>query len=103
MCVRARIRVENLGYERANVGCVKTITQIYLQKVVSCINLQLPIVLLKKNYYFRHVSSCNVHACISIFSKFELVDQSKSSIYIFANNRKLHKFATTNSNFEKID
>ena len=22
---------------------------------------------------------------------------------IFANNRKLHKFATTNSNFEKID
>ena len=24
-------------------------------------------------------------------------------INIFANNRKLHKFATTNSNFEKID
>ena len=37
-------------------------------------------------------------------SKIGLVDQSKNvHITLFANNRKLHKFATTYNNFQKID
>ena len=32
----------------------KVFTQIYLQKIVSCINLQLPIIILKKIDCFRH-------------------------------------------------
>ena len=39
----------------------KPCAQIYLQIIASCINLQLPIVILKKNDYFKHVSSYNVH------------------------------------------
>ena len=35
--------------------------QIYLQIIASCINLQLPIVILEINDYFRHASSFNVH------------------------------------------
>ena len=41
---------------------------------------------------------------IIFFSKLELVDQSKTGhTNLFAKNGKLHKFATTNSNFEKIN
>ena len=39
----------------------KTVHTIYLQKIASCINLQLPIVILKKKRLFRHASSYNVH------------------------------------------
>ena len=61
--------------------------------------------------YFRHESSDNVRTCISIYSQIVLVDQSKPCTQIargihtniFAKNRKLHKFATTNSNFAKIN
>ena len=61
--------------------------------------------------YFRHESSDNVRTCISIYSQIGLVDQSKPCTQIargihtniFAKNRKLHKFATTNSNFAKIN
>ena len=34
----------------------KTVHTIYLQKIASCINLQLPIVILKKKNFFRHAS-----------------------------------------------
>ena len=36
-------------------------TQLYLQKITSCTNLQLPIVNFEKINYFRHASSYNVH------------------------------------------
>ena len=68
--------------------------------MANCINLQLPIVLLKKLiiYGIIHRSTC-----ILMFSKFGLVDHSKPCMHttISANNRQLHKFATTNSNLEK--
>ena len=68
--------------------------------MASCINLQLPIVILKKIDYFRHVSSYTTY--ISIFSKIGLVYPSKTVLTsIFAKIRKLNTFATTNSNFEK--
>ena len=38
---------------------------------------------------------------ISIFSKIGLIDPSNRAHKIFVKNCKLHKFATTNSNFEK--
>ena len=41
---------------------------------------------------------------ISIFSKLGLVHQSKPCILVYLQkNGKLHKFATTNSNFEEIN
>ena len=41
--------------------------------------------------------------CISIFSKMGLVDRSVKTVHtnLFANNGKLHKFATNNSNLKK--
>ena len=39
----------------------KPCTQIYLHNIAICINLQLPIVILKKKNSFRHASSQNVH------------------------------------------
>ena len=45
-----------------------------------------------------------VSRCISIFSKMGLVDQSKPCAQIYSpKNCKLHKFATTNGKFEKIE
>ena len=43
------------------------------------------------------------YTCISIFSKIGLVRRSleNRAHNLFAKNRKLYKFATTNSNFEK--
>ena len=64
------------------------------------VNLQLPIVISKKNNYL------DMHYCITyMFINFQqtLVSRSVQTVHtnIFANNRNLHKFATTNSNFEK--
>ena len=45
-----------------------------------------------------------VTTCILIFNQISLVDQSKQCTHIYwQKNRKLHKFATTNSNFAKFD
>ena len=42
--------------------------------------------------------------CISIFSKIWSVDQSKPCTQIYLQKyRKLHKFATTNNKYEKIN
>ena len=59
----------------------KPCTQIYLQEIASCINLQLPIVILKKSIIsdMRHLKL----TCISIFSKLGLVDQSKPCTLIY--------------------
>ena len=50
----------------------------------------------------------DMHYCITyMYINFQqtLVSRSVQTVYtnIFANNRNLHKFATTNSNFEKND
>ena len=80
----------------------KPCTQIYLQIIATCINLQLPIVVLKKKRLFRHAASYNVHVYQFLAKSGWYVDQSKTvHTYLFSKNRKLHKFATTNSNFEK--
>ena len=68
--------------------------------MASCINLQLPIVILKKSILLK------MHRRItSMYIKFQQnrVSRSVKTVHtnLFANDRKLHKFATTNSNFEK--
>ena len=54
----------------------------FVKKNVSCINLQLPIVLLKKNVVAKK-HHCITYTCISIFSKLGLVDQSQSCTHIY--------------------
>ena len=76
----------------------KPCTQIYLHNIASCINLQLPIVIFKKSivldmhhhktYMYINVQQNRV--------KTQVITVLTS---IFAKNRKLHKFATTNCNF----
>ena len=68
---------------------------IYLQKMASCINLQLPIVILKKSILFdMH------HHKTYMYIDFpqNLVSRSIKTVHtnLFAKNRKLHKFATCN-------
>ena len=59
----------------------KPCTQNYLQKIASCINLKLPIVIFLKNRLFQ---TCVIvkRTCMSIFSKIGLVDQSKSCAFL---------------------
>ena len=56
----------------------------------------------EKKLLFRHASSYNVHVYQFLAKSGWYVDQSKTvHTNLFAKNRKLHKFATSNSNFEK--
>ena len=71
----------NLQQLRVSIDQSKLCTQIYLQIIASCINLQLPII----NFQQIRVSGSVKTVLINIF----------------ANNDKLHKFAATNNNFEK--
>ena len=50
----------------------------------------------------HHRIRLQVHICKSVFSKIRLADRSVKTVntYLFANNRKLHKFATCNSIIE---
>ena len=73
-------------------------TQIYWQKIASCINLQIPIVIKKKKKYFRQASSDNVHKYFN-FHPNRVSNQSKLCTQIYLQKQQLHKFATTNSNF----
>ena len=79
---------------------VKTCTQIFLQKFASCINLQLPIVILKKTILLdMHHHKTYMHIN---FQQNRVKTQVITVLTsIFAKNRKLHKFATTCNNFEK--
>ena len=59
-----------------------------------------------RNFLNRLFETCVIvkRTCKSIFSKLGLLDQSKTMhTNIFAKNGKLHKFATTNNNFGKIN
>ena len=77
---------------------VKTCAQIFLQKIASCIHLHQPIVFFKNQL----LKTCIIikRTCSLSFSKIGFVDQSKLCAQICLQKyRKLHKFATTNSNF----
>ena len=78
----------------------KPCTQIYLQKVASCINLQILIVILKKL-----IISDMSHREMYMHINFQQtrVSRSVKTVHtnLFAKNGMLSKFATTNSNFEK--
>ena len=93
-----------INFEQNRVGrSVKTVQkQIYLQIIAICISLQLRIVILKKI-----IVSDMHHRITYMYINFQQNRSSRSvkavHTIIFANNRKLHKFATTNSNFEKIN
>ena len=70
--------------------------------MASCINLQLPIVILSKSIILdMH------HRITSMYIKFQQNRVSRLiktvHTHIFANDRKLHEFATINNNFEKIN
>ena len=70
--------------------------------MASCIYLQLLIVILIKSILFdmhHHKTYMYIN-----FQQNLVVDQSKQCTQIYLQkNRKLHKFATTNRNFEKIN
>ena len=75
-------------------------SQVYSQKIASCTNLQLPVII-----YFKSTLSDKHHLKTYIHVNFQ---QNRVSRYfktvftnLFPKNCKLHKFATTNSNFEK--
>ena len=76
----------------------KPCTQIYLINIASCINLQLPIVILKKKILLdMH------HHKMYMYINFQQ-NQVKTQVMtvhtsLFAQNRKLHKFAATNNKF----
>ena len=63
--------VSKIGFVEQSKPC----TQIYLQKIASCLNLQPPIVF----FLNRLFETCVIvtRTCISIFSKLGLLDQSK--------------------------
>ena len=76
----------------------KPCTQIYLQKIASCIHLQLPIVILKKSIILdMHHHKTNMY----VNYQQNRVNRSVITMHtiVFDKKRKLHKFATTNSIF----
>ena len=69
--------------------------------MASCINLKLPIILLKKSILLdmhRHKTYRYIN-----FQQYR-VNRSVITLHtnVFAKNRKLHKLSTTNSNFKKL-
>ena len=80
----------------------KPCTQIYLHNFASCINLQLPKVTLKKKNSFRYMH--HHKPCMYMNIQQNQVKTQVMTVHtsLFAKNRKLHKFATNNSNFEKM-
>ena len=78
----------------------KQCIQIYLQNIANCINLQLPIVILKKALIgdMRHRKTY-------MYINFQQNWVNRSVIIVptnlIAKNCKFHKFATCNSNFKK--
>ena len=67
--------------------------------MASCINLQLPKVILKKSI----ILDMDHHKTYMYINFQQKINQNRANKSICKKNRKLHKFATTNSNFENID
>ena len=79
----------------------KPCTQIYLLKNCKLQAFATTNGNIEKINYFRHSSSYITYMYID-FQQIGLVDQSKPCTQIYMQkNRKLHKSATNNSNFEK--
>ena len=77
---------------------VKPCTQMYLHNIASCIDLQLPIVILKKSIILD-MHHHKTYMCIN-FQQNRVETQVVTVLTsLFAKNRKLHKFATTNNIF----
>ena len=73
----------------------------YLQKNASCISLQLPIII-----FFKFMISDMHHRITYMYINFQQnrISRSVKTVHttLLEKNHKLHKCATTNSNFEKI-
>ena len=77
----------------------KPCRQIYLHNIASCINLQLPIVILKKKTFLLDMHHRKTYMYINFQQnqvKTQVMTVHKS---LFAKNHKLHKFAITIDNF----
>ena len=75
---------------------VKPCTQIYLHNIASCIDLQLPIVILKKSIILD-MHHHKTYMCIN-FQQNRVETQVVTVLTsLFAKNRKLHKVAITNN------
>ena len=61
---------------------MKLVVQPRIPEMNNCANLQLPIVMFEKIYYFRHASSCNVDV-YQFSAIIGLVDQSKPYTQIY--------------------
>ena len=85
----------NFQKNQVKTQVMTTCTQIYSQKIASCISLQLLIIIFQHRLFQTCIIvKCN---CISIFSKIGLVDQSKPCTQIYLQkNCKIHKFVTCN-------
>ena len=75
----------------------KACTLIYLQKMASCINLQLPIVIFKE--LMSDIHSRKAYMYINFQQNRFSRSVKTVHINLFAKNLKLHKFATTKSDF----
>ena len=79
----------------------KPCTQMYLQIIASCINLQLPTVVLKKKLIILDMHHHITYMYLN-FQEIGLVYQSKLCTQLCLQIIvSLHKFATTNSNSPK--
>ena len=76
----------------------KPCTQIYLHNIASCINLQLPIVILKKTILLD-MHHHKTYMYISFQQNWVKTQVITVLTSIFVKNRKLHKFATTSNTF----
>ena len=76
----------NFQQNRANRSVITVHTNVFVKKIASCMNLQLPIKILKNRLF----QTCIIvkRTCISIFSQIGLVDQSKPCTQVY-----LQKFA----------
>ena len=84
-----------------NRSVITVHTNIFAKKIASCINLQLPIVILEKSIL---LDMLHHKTCRYINFQQNRVNRSVITVHtnVFTRNRKLHKFATTNSNFLKL-
>ena len=90
-CISIFSRIELVDQSKP---CLK----ICLHKTASCINLQLPIVIVKKSIFLdihHHKTYMSINFQQNRVNRSVIIEHTN----LFAKNRKLHKFATTNSNF----
>ena len=99
MCHRKTYMYINFQQTRVS----RSVIIVYAQKKIAiCINFQLPIAIFKKSILLDlHYHKTYMYINVPQHRVSRLVKTVHTNL--FAKNYKLHKFATTNSNFEKID